>query len=347
MKKLGSIAKKIHSSIRSDKHNARISEYDLHKFHEDIVNIKKEMSKIVVGQEKVADGVLRAIISNGHVLLEGVPGIAKTLIMRSISQITSCKTNRIQFTADLLPSDITGITAYDKTKGFYIVKGPVFTNFLLADEINRAPAKVQSALLEAMQERQVTIGRETFDITSPFFVLATLNPIETQGVFNLPDAQIDRFMFKLFIDYPTKGEEIEILQKNITLKNFSEYGLRSVVGPVDIIRMQEIAKKIYVSKDVEEYIVRLVDSTRYPEKYNLNNSKYIRYGSSPRATIGLYIAAKADALMNGKDFVTPQNVKEVAHDVLRHRILLNYEGQAENIDKDDIVKEILAKVPIP
>ena len=349
-KKVSSIMGKVKSSVRKiTEQNKRthISEDDLQKFHNDIVNIKKEMSKIVVGQENVVDSILRAIISNGHVLLEGVPGIAKTLIMRALAEVTSCKTKRIQFTADLLPSDITGITSYDRNKGFYVVKGPVFTNFLLADEINRAPAKVQSALLEAMQEKQVTIGREPFDIDNPFFVLATLNPIETQGTFNLPEAQIDRFMFKLFIDYPSKLEEREILQRNITLRHFSDYGLRSVVGPLEIIKMQQTTQKIYVSKEVEEYIVRLIDATRNPAKYNLKNAKYIRYGSSPRASIGLYIGSKADALMNGKDYVTPQNIKNVAHDVLRHRLLLNYEGQAENINKDDVIVELLAKVPIP
>ena len=350
-KRVHSIVKKVKlklsgKSVDSNK-RTHINENDLHKFHADIQNIKKELSKVVVGQEKVVDSILRAVVSNGHVLLEGVPGIAKTLIMRAISQVMGCKTKRVQFTADLLPSDITGITSYDRSKGFYVIKGPIFTNFMLADEINRAPAKVQSALLEAMQEKQVTIGRETFNIEHPFFVLATLNPIETQGTFNLPEAQIDRFMFKLFIGYPTKKEENEILEKNITVKTFSDFGLRSVIGPLDILRMQQMVQKIYVSDEVREYIVRLIDSTRNPAKYNLKNSRYIRYGSSPRASISLYIGAKADALLNGKDYVTPQNVKDVAHDVLRHRLLLNYEGQAENIDKDEVINEILAKVPVP
>jgi MoxR-like ATPase len=348
MGKVHSVVKKVGAKLR--RKPAKVNSFkssDLVKFHNDLVNIKKEMSKVVVGQGNVIDGIMRAIISNGHVLLEGVPGIAKTLIMRSLAQITSCNTKRVQFTADLLPTDIIGITSYEKSKGFYVVKGPIFTNFMLADEINRAPAKVQSALLEAMQEKQVTIGRQSFGISPPFFVLATQNPIETQGTFNLPEAQIDRFLFKLYIDYPNKKEEREILLRNITTKHFSEYNLRGVIGPLDIIRMQNTVHDIFVSKAVEEYIVRLVDATRHPEKYNLKISKYIRYGSSPRASIGLYVASKAEALMKGKEYVTPQHVKEIAHDVLRHRILLNYEGQAENIDRDDIVKEILAKVPIP
>src|SRR3989344_2627781 len=324
-KRVHSIVKKVKlklsgKNIDSSK-RTHINENDLHKFHTDIQNIKKELSKVVVGQEKVVDSILRAVVSNGHVLLEGVPGIAKTLIMRAISQVMGCKTKRVQFTADLLPSDITGITSYDRSKGFYVIKGPIFTNFMLAYEINRAPAKVQSALLEAMQEKQVTIVRETFNIEHPFFVLATLNPI--------------------------KKEENEILEKNITVKTFSDFGLRSVIGPLDILRMQQMVQKIYVSDEVREYIVRLIDSTRNPAKYNLKNSRYIRYGSSPRASISLYIGAKADALLNGKDYITPQNVKDVAHDVLRHRLLLNYEGQAENIDKDEVINEILAKVPVP
>ncbi|MAF50721.1 MAG: ATPase [Nanoarchaeota archaeon] len=344
-----SIVEKIGSKLKPQKisRTGHVSPHDLHKFRTDIENVKKEMAKSVVGQDKVIDSILRAVISNGHVLLEGVPGIAKTLIMRSLAQVTSSKTKRVQFTADLLPTDIVGITSYEKNKGFFVIKGPVFTNFLLADEINRAPAKVQSALLEAMQEQQVTIGRQSFGIDAPFFVLATQNPIETQGTYQLPEAQIDRFLFKLYIDYPTKKEERAILANNITIRHFDEFQLRSVIGPLDILKMQNTVKQIYVNDSVQEYIVRLVDATRHPEKYNLKSSKYLRFGSSPRASIGLYIASKSEALMSGKEFVTPQHVKEVAPDVLRHRILLNYEGQAENIDRDDIIKEILAKVPVP
>ncbi|MAG52716.1 MAG: ATPase [Nanoarchaeota archaeon] len=345
-KKVSSIVRRVAHKVKK-KPKLPVDGHALHRFHNDIENIKKEMSKIVVGQKNVVDSILRAIISNGHVLLEGVPGIAKTLIMRSLAHITSCKTKRVQFTADLLPTDIIGLTSYEKSKGFFVIKGPIFTNFMLADEINRAPAKVQSALLEAMQEKQVTIGRQTFGIDAPFFVLATQNPIETMGTYALPEAQIDRFLFKLYIDYPNTKEEREILLRNITTKNFSEYDLRSVIGPLEIIKMQHTVKNIFVSKAVEEYIVRLVDATRHPEKYNLKHSKYIRFGSSPRASIGLYVASKANALMKGKEYVTPQHVKEIAYDVLRHRILLNYEGQAENIDRDDIIKEVLARVPIP
>ncbi len=325
----------------------KVSSSEINKIKRDLDSMRSEISRAVVGQDEVVNGLLRAILCKGHVLLEGVPGIAKTLIMRALAYVTTSNYKRVQFTADLLPTDITGITAYDKTKGFYVVKGPVFTNFLLADEINRTPAKVQSALLEAMQEKQVTIGNKTFVIDEPFFVLATQNPIESTAIFPLPEAQMDRFLFKLYINYPKVEEEQNILQKNITISSFEEFKIRSVISSKEIIKMQEVVKKIYVGPEVEKYIVRLVDATRFPDKYKLKNSKYIAYGGSPRASIGLYIASKADALLNGKDYVTPKNVKNVAHDVLRHRIILNYEGQAENIKTDDIVSEVLLKVPTP
>ena len=325
----------------------RASTKEIKQIQRDLDLIKKEMSKVIVGQGHVINGLLRGILCNGHILLEGVPGIAKTLIIRALAHVTTSKFQRIQFTPDLLPTDIIGLTAYEKTKGFYVLKGPVFTNFLLADEINRAPAKVQSALLEAMQEKQVTIGRETFFLEKPFFVLATQNPIENVATYSLPEAQIDRFLFKLFIHYPNLEEEHGILNKNITISTFDDFKLKSVISSKDITRMQDAVKKVYVSKDIEKYMVRLVDSTRNHDKYKIGMGKYIAFGSSPRATISLYIAAKAEALMNGKDFVMPQHVKEVALDVLRHRLILNYEGQAEGIKRDDIVNEILAKVPTP
>ncbi|MEK6848497.1 MAG: MoxR family ATPase, partial [Nanoarchaeota archaeon] len=320
---------------------------ELNKIKKDLDLIRSEITRTVVGQSDVVNSLIRAILAKGHVLLEGVPGIAKTLIMRSLAHVTTSDYKRVQFTADLLPTDITGITVYDKNKGFYVVKGPVFTNFLLADEINRAPAKVQSALLEAMQEKQVTIGTKTFIIEEPFFVLATQNPIESTAIFPLPEAQMDRFLFKLYINYPKIDEEQGILQKNITLNSFSDFKIRSVISSKEIIKMQDLVKKIYLGPEVEKYIVRIVDATRFSDKYKLKNAKYIAWGGSPRASIGLYIASKADALINGKNYATPNNVKNVAHDVLRHRILLNYEGQAENIKTDDIVSEVLLKVPTP
>ena len=317
------------------------------EYHDLFLKVKNECKKTIVGQDKVIEGLLRGIICDGHVLLEGVPGIAKTLIVRTLAKVIGGSYSRIQFTADLLPTDITGLTTYDKSKGFGVLKGPVFANFVIADEINRSPPKVQSALLEAMQEKQVTIGRETYQLPLPFFVMATQNPIESAGVYNLPEAQIDRFLFKLNIYYPNTDEEGEILKRNITLYSFDEYHLKSVINPKLIMEIQKFVKDIYVSKSIEKYITKIVDATRHPDKYNIKLGKYIEWGSSPRASIGLFIAAKAEALLRGQSFVTPHHVKTVALDVMRHRILLNYEGQAENINRDDIISEILNKVPIP
>lgn len=292
--------------------------------------IKKEISKILVGQEKVVDKILKVIICNGHALIEGVPGLAKTLIIRALSQSTGCKFSRIQFTVDLLPTDILGITSFERERGFFVVKGPIFSNFVLADEINRAPPKVQSALLECMQERQVTIGKETFPLESPFFVLATQNPLESLGVYPLPEAQLDRFIFKILIKYPSLHEEKDILEQNISTQKFDSYNITPVITPENIIQMQKDVKEVHLSKEVEEYIVKIVDSTRNPKKYDIESGKFIEIGVSPRASIGLFIASKAQALMKGKCFVTPQFVKEIAHDVLRHRIILKYEGYAES-----------------
>jgi len=287
------------------------------------------------------------LIANGHVLLEGIPGIAKTLLVRALAKSTGCDFKRIQFTADLLPTDIVGITSYEAEKGFFVIKGPIFSNFILADEINRAPPKVQSALLEAMQEKQATIGKETFEIDPPFFVLATQNPIETLGVYNLPEAQIDRFLFKIIMSYPKKEEEKKIIEQNITVKKFDDFNINSVISQQRIIELQEMTKKISHTDSIKDYIVSLADATRYPEKYKIESGKYIELGSSPRVCIGLFIAAKADALINGEAFIKPQNIKNVALDVMRHRIILNYEGQAEGIKTETIIEEILSKVSIP
>ena len=317
------------------------------KVGDDIKRVKDEIAKIVVGQETVVDAMLRGLISGGHCLVEGVPGIAKTLLIKTLSRISGCTFSRIQFTVDLMPSDIIGFTAYDMKKGFYVVKGPIFSNFVIADEINRASPKTQSATLEAMQEKQVTIGKDTFPLFKPFFVMASLNPIESLGVYPLPVAQVDRFLFKICMHYPKPEEERIVLKQNITLKRFDDYALKKVITPSRIIELQEIAKKIYMSKEIEDYIIKLVDATRNPKKYGIELSKYIEYGGSPRTSIGLFIGAKADALMNGENFVTPQRVKNVAYDVMRHRIILNYEGEAEGIKNDDIIKEIISKVPVP
>jgi len=322
--------------------NSRVKQHQ-----EEIRAIKKEISKIVVGQEDVITKVLRAVVSDGHVLLEGVPGTAKTLMVRAISQVTGCKFNRIQFTVDLLPTDILGITSFERERGFFVVKGPIFSNFILADEINRAPPKVQSALLECMQERQVTIGKETFPLDLPFIVLATQNPLESLGVYPLPEAQLDRFIFKIKVNYPNTEEERMILDRNINLHHFDSYGLKTVVSPDAILEMQNDVKEIYISKEIEDYIVKLIDATRNPAKYNISLGNYIEAGASPRASIGLFIASKAEAMMKGKLFVTPHNIKEVAYDVLRHRIILKYEGYAEGISSDNVIAEILSKVPVP
>ena len=325
----------------------KIDDRKIKEYHNLFLKIKNECKKTVVGQDKVIESLLRGMICNGHILVEGVPGIAKTLIIRTLAKVIGCSYSRVQFTADLLPTDITGLTTYDKSRGFTVVKGPIFANFIIADEINRSPPKVQSALLEAMQEKQVTIGKKTYPLPLPFFVMATQNPIESAGVYNLPEAQIDRFLFKIGIYYPTVDEEDKILKRNITLYSFDDYGLKSVANSKIITNVQNFVKDIYVSKEIEEYITKIVDATRYPNKYKINLGRYIELGSSPRASIGIYIASKAEALLRGQKFVTPHNVKVVAHDVLRHRILLNYEGQAENINRDDIISEILNKVPMP
>jgi MoxR-like ATPase len=325
--------------------NRRFEELIL-KYQKGFTEARYEVSKVVVGQSDILNFLLEAMLANGHCLVEGIPGIAKTLLLRTMSVVMGCDFKRIQFTPDLLPTDIIGVTAYEKTKGFYTVKGPVFANIVLGDEINRAPPKVQSALLEAMQEKQVTIGQNSFPLPNPFFVMATQNPIEQMGTYPLPEAQIDRFIFKLIMKYPTLEEEEKILNQNISLRRFEEYNIKPVLKADDIALMQKDVLKIYLDKKIEKYIVRLVDATRNPRNYTLELGKYIEFGSSPRASISLFIAAKAHALMSGKLYVTPQDVKSVAHNVFRHRVLLTYEGQAEDIKSDDIIKEILAKVPV-
>ena len=329
------------SSQKSDDMSSRVQEYQ-----NDIKELKDEISKAVIGQDKIVSDFIKALISNGNVLIEGVPGLAKTLLIRTLSNVMGCKYARIQFTPDLLPSDILGITTYEKDRGFYVLKGPIFANFILADEINRAPPKVQSALLEVMQEKQVTIGREAFELEAPFFVLATQNPLENLGTYPLPEAQMDRFLFKIYIEYPTTEEEKMILKSNISLKKFEEISIKPIFSREKIIQMQQDTLKIYTDEKIEDYIVRIVDATRHPDKYKLKLGKYIEWGSSPRGSIGLFVSSKADALVSGKTFVTPQNVKNVAHNVLRHRIIVNYEGQAENVTPDMVIDEILSKLPV-
>ncbi|USN45860.1 MAG: MoxR family ATPase [Candidatus Woesearchaeota archaeon] len=308
--------------------------------------VKKEMGKIVIGQKDIIDFLLQALLCDGHVLLEGIPGVGKTLIIRTLSTITGSSFSRIQFTPDLLPSDIVGITTYEEGKGFYTVKGPIFANFVLGDEINRSPPKVQSALLEGMQERQVTIGKETFQLPKPFFVMATQNPVEQLGTYKLPEAQLDRFLFKLQMSYPTATEEVEILETNMTTKSFDSFNLQPVFSAEEIVEAQRIVNNIVLSKKMQQYIIRIVTATRHAKEYGIDFGKYINYGASPRSSIALFISAKAHALMSGNTVVSPVDIKAVAKPVLRHRIILNFEGQAENISSDEIIDEILKKVPV-
>jgi MoxR-like ATPase len=325
---------------------AKVSTSAIKEYSRVLGNVKKEIAKIVTGQEEVIEGVLRALVSDGHVLIEGVPGIAKTLLIRSLGKTTGCDAKRIQFTIDLLPTDIIGLTRFDEKEGFHFVKGPIFANYVIADEINRASSKTQSALLEAMQEKMVTVMNTTYKLPLPFFVMANQNPIESAGVNPLPEAQVDRFLFKLRIGYPKLEDEKKIMSTNITLKKFEDFDLKAVTNGKKIIEMQHFVKKIYLSEGIKDYIVRIVNATREKDK-QLPLTKYVYLGASPRASIGLYIASKAQALLEGKSYVTPQHVKIVANDVLRHRILLNYEGQAENIRVEDVIAEILAKAPVP
>jgi len=327
--------------------NAKIDTKTFNKYSKLLLDVKKEVKKTVIGQEQIVDGFLRGLLANGHVLVEGIPGIAKTLLVRTLAKVTGCQFSRIQFTVDLLPTDIVGLQTYQEGKGFYTIKGPIFANYVLADEINRAPPKTQSALLEAMQEKQATIGKETFPMMNPFFVMATQNPIEQEGTYRLPEAQVDRFIFKLLMPYPSMDEEQLILNTNMTLRKFEDYDLKSILNPKLIIKMQQFVKKIYLDKEIEKYIVRIIDATRNPAKYNLKYAKYIDWGASPRASIALFIGAKTQALLKGKDYVTPQHVKDVAYDVLRHRLLLTYEAEAEKNTPDMVIKDILSRVPIP
>ncbi|MBQ5777138.1 MAG: MoxR family ATPase [Bacteroidaceae bacterium] len=304
------------------------------------------MDRIIVGQKHLVDSLLIGLLSNGHILLEGVPGLAKTLAIKTLASLIDAKYNRIQFTPDLLPADVVGTMVYSQSKEqFQIKRGPVFANFILADEINRAPAKVQSALLEAMQERQVTIGEKTFKLDDPFLVLATQNPIEQEGTYPLPEAQVDRFMLKVVIGYPKKEEEREIIRRNID-NLFEE--VRPVLTPNDIIEAREVVRKVYIDEKIERYIVDIVFATRFPEEYGMRDLKnMISFGASPRASINLALAARAYAFLKMRGYVIPEDVRAVCHDVLRHRIGLSYEAEANNITAEEIISEILNRVEVP
>lgn len=312
-----------------------------------IEKIRVEAAKVIVGQEHMVDRLLLGLLSGGHVLLEGLPGLAKTLAIKTLSQVINGKYSRIQFTPDLLPADIVGTMIYNPgTNDFSVRKGPVFANFVLADEINRAPAKVQSALLEAMQERQVTIGTSTFTLKEPFLVMATQNPIEQEGTYPLPEAQVDRFMLKVKIGYPNKEEERQIMRLNIYEENFGD--VKAVVSPKDILKARESVKKIYMDEKIERYIIDIVFASRYPQDYGLSELKpLITYGGSPRATINLALAAKSYAFLQRRGFVIPEDVRIICEDVMRHRIGLSYEAEAENISEEDIIHKILNSVEVP
>ena len=308
--------------------------------------ITSEISKVIVGQKTMVRRLIMGLLANGHILLEGVPGLAKTQAITALAKSIDAKFSRIQFTPDLLPADITGTMIYSpKDETFSVKKGPIFSNFVLADEINRAPAKVQSALLEAMQERQVTIGETTFKLEEPFLVLATQNPIEQEGTYPLPEAQMDRFMMKVVISYPTKEEEKEILRSHIMP---SQQGISPVISPKDILQAREGVKEVYIDRKIENYIADIVFATRFPQDYNLNDLKpFIAYGASPRATINLALASRALAFIKRRGYVIPEDVREVCMDVLRHRVGLTYEAEAENIKAEDLVTEIVNKIEVP
>ena len=311
-----------------------------------VTNLTTGMDQVIVGQKHLLESLLIGLLSDGHVLLEGVPGLAKTLAIKTLASLIDAQYSRIQFTPDLLPADVIGTMVYSqKDETFQVKKGPVFANFVLADEINRAPAKVQSALLEAMQERQVTIGKETFRLPEPFLVLATQNPIEQEGTYPLPEAQVDRFMLKVVIDYPKLEEEKLIIRQNI---NGERLNVKPILKADEIIEARKVVRQVYLDEKIEKYIVDIVFATRYPEKYDLKELKdMIGFGGSPRASINLALAARSYAFIKRRGYVIPEDVRAVAHDVLRHRIGLTYEAEASNMTSDEIVSKILNKVEVP
>lgn len=309
--------------------------------------LRQQVSNVIVGQKYMVDRLLVALLADGHVILEGVPGLAKTLVIKTLSDAIDVDFSRIQFTPDLLPADVTGTMIYNqKSEQFTIKKGPIFANFILADEINRAPAKVQSALLEAMQERQVTIGDETFPLPAPFLVLATQNPIEQEGTYPLPEAQVDRFMLKVYLDYPSIEEERMIVRSVVSAEGLPK--VKKVISVDDILRARTLVKEVYMDEKIEKYIVDLVYATRKPHHYGLEYlNPMITYGCSPRASINLALASKAFAFINGRAFVIPEDVRAIAPDVMRHRIGLSYEAEAENLNSSDIINKIINKVEVP
>ena len=311
-----------------------------------VTNLVTGMDQVIVGQKHLVESLLIGLLSDGHILLEGVPGLAKTLAIKTLASLVEAQFNRIQFTPDLLPADVIGTMIYSqKDESFVVKQGPVFANFILADEINRAPAKVQSALLEAMQERQVTISKQTFKLPEPFLVLATQNPIEQEGTYPLPEAQVDRFMLKVVLDYPTLEEEKRIIRQNIKGENIQ---VKPILTTKEIVEARNVVRQVYLDEKIEQYIADIVFATRYPEKYGLKELKdYVEFGGSPRASINLALAARAYAFIKRRGYVIPEDVRAVAHDVLRHRIGLSYEAEANNVSADEIVSKILNRVEVP
>ncbi|HXU11835.1 MAG TPA: MoxR family ATPase [Candidatus Binatia bacterium] len=304
-----------------------------------------EVRKVIVGQKVLLDRLLIGLLGGGHLLLEGVPGLAKTLSVKTLADVIEARFQRIQFTPDLLPADLIGTMIYNQKDGVFVPrKGPLFANIILADEINRAPAKVQSALLEAMQEMQVTIGDTTYPLTPPFLVLATQNPIEQEGTYPLPEAQVDRFMLKLKVDYPSKAEEREILER---MTGTATFDVRRLITPADILRARQVVGQVYIDNRIKDYIVELVLATRKPEDYKLDTKGLVQFGASPRATIFLAVAAKAHAFIRGRGYVTPEDVKSIAFDVLRHRIILSYEAEAEDVTTEQIIQRVLDTIEVP
>lgn len=319
---------------------------DITALQQKIKEVELEIGKVVVGQQYMVNRLLVGLFTNGHILLEGVPGLAKTLTVNTLSKVLQTSFQRIQFTPDLLPADVIGTMIYNQKDGKFEVKqGPIFANIILADEVNRAPAKVQSALLEAMQEKQVTIGEETFILDKPFLVLATQNPVEQEGTYPLPEAQVDRFMLKIYVDYPKKEDELEVMRR---MSNLSFDGhVRELLSKENIFAIRKAVNDVTISSSLEEYIIELVFATRRPKEYGLKEeAEYIKFGVSPRASINLHRAAKAVAFMEGRNYVLPEDIKEIAYDVLNHRILLNYEAEADGVSPRDIIDRILSKIQI-
>lgn len=330
---------------------ADLSDKEMARKAEEMQEIIHEMESMVqngyIGQEDVIHKILLCIVAGGNILLEGVPGLGKSFLVETLSRVVeNTEMHRIQFTPDLLPSDIVGVEAYNEDKGFYVEKGPIFANFILADEINRAPPKVQSAMLEAMQEHKVSIGDETFHLPEPFFTMATQNPVEQGGTYPLPEAQIDRFLFKIYLDYPKKVNEAKIIDMNANIMDEDDFDVHPVVDRQDILNLQEFSKAVTVQQEIKEYIVDLVDASRNPADYDMEYSDYIAWGCTPRASINLALAGRANAMYNGRHYVTPEDIRAVIKDVFIHRIILNYEGEAQGLEVADIIENIVNRVPV-